>query len=147
MPKHVLVLNGPNLNWLGRRNPKVYGSQSYDRLCESIRKLATKLGVDVSIRQSNHEGQLIDWIQEHADSVDGVLLNAGGLTHTSVSLRDAVEAISIPVLEIHLSNVHAREEFRRNSLLSSVVSGQVTGLGFDSYLLGLRGLLGLISDE
>ena len=147
MSTTIFIFNGPNLNLLGTREPDIYGTTTLAEIDAACVAKAREHGLSVDFRQSNHEGQLIDWIQEHADSVDGVLLNAGGLTHTSVSLRDAVEAISIPVLEIHLSNVHAREEFRRNSLLSSVVSGQVTGLGFDSYLLGLRGLLGFISDE
>ena len=138
----VLVLHGPNLNLLGSREPDVYGSFTLTELDEALARRAEQRGVEVRCKQSNHEGALIDELHEAgAGAADVVLLNAGGLTHTSVSLRDAVVASGLPVIEVHLSNVAAREAFRHVSLIAPVVVGQVTGFGMDSYLLALDGAI------
>ena len=138
----VLVLHGPNLNLLGSREPDIYGSFSLEELDGALAKRAQEHGVDLRSMQSNHEGALIDALHEAgAGSADVVLLNAGGLTHTSVSLRDAVVASGLPVIEVHLSNVAAREAFRHVSLIAPVVVGQVAGFGMDSYLLALDGAI------
>lgn len=130
----ILILNGPNLNLLGMREPEVYGSLTLDDLDQRCRSWAEALGLEAECRQSNSEGQLIDWLQGAArEEVDGVVLNAAGLTHTSVALRDAVAAIPPPVIEVHLSNVWARESFRQDSMLSAVCRGTITGLGALSY--------------
>ena len=135
----ILVLNGPNLNLLGTREPDVYGSATLSDLDAQCERWAAEVGTNVRCYQSNHEGQLIDWLhQASKESVDGVVLNAGGLTHTSVSLRDAVAGIPIPVVEVHLSNVYAREPFRHYSYLSAVCAGTVTGLGIHSYEAAIR---------
>ena len=138
----VLVLHGPNLNLLGSREPDIYGSFSLEELDEVLAKRAQERGVELRSMQSNHEGALIDALHDAgAGSADVVLLNAGGLTHTSVSLRDAVVASGLPVIEVHLSNVAAREAFRHVSLIAPVVVGQVAGFGMDSYLLALDGAI------
>ena len=138
----VLVLHGPNLNLLGSREPDIYGSFSLEELDEVLAKRAQERGVELRSMQSNHEGALIDALHDAgAGSADVVLLNAGGLTHTSVSLRDAVVASGLPVIEVHLSNVAAREAFRHVSLIAPAVVGQVAGFGMDSYLLALDGAI------
>ena len=134
----VLVLNGPNLDRLGRREPEVYGSTTYDDLVMLIEAQATELGLTAVVRQSNSEGQLIDWVHAAVDAGDPVILNAGGLTHTSIALRDACAELKAPLIEVHISNVYAREEFRHHSYLSALASGVIVGLGVQGYLLALR---------
>ena len=138
MTATVFVLNGPNLNLLGTREPEVYGRDTLDDIARLLTEHAGALGIAVDIRQSNHEGHLIDWLHEAAATgAKAVILNAGGYTHTSVALRDAVAAIPVPVIEVHLSNPAAREPFRHTSLLSPVCKGTITGLGAHSYILSL----------
>lgn len=133
----IFVLNGPNLNLLGRRDPAVYGSDSLDDIAAMLSERAEALGLALDIRQSNHEGHLVDWLHEAMDGADAVILNAGGYSHTSVAVRDAVEACTVPVIEVHLSNIHARESFRRRSLVAGVASGSIIGFGPLGYLLAL----------
>jgi 3-dehydroquinate dehydratase-2 len=137
----ILVLHGPNLNLLGTREPEVYGSLTLDEIDGRLVELGKSLGAEVSCQQSNHEGALIDALHEARAWADGVVFNPGGYTHTSVALRDAVTAIGIPVVEVHLSNVYAREGFRQTSLLSGACKGKITGFGWQSYMLGLRALI------
>lgn len=137
----ILVLHGPNLNLLGLREPGVYGTLTMDDINAKMIELGKELGFEVRCYQSNHEGALIDALHEARTRDAGVVFNPGGYTHTSVALRDAISAINLPVVEVHLSNVHAREEFRHKSMISAVCSGTISGLGVQSYLLGLRGLV------
>lgn len=135
----ILILNGPNLNLQGRRDTAVYGTTTFERFYASLE--AAYPDVEFSYVQSNWEGELIDSIQQAEGTVDGVVLNAGGYTHTSVALRDAVAAVSVPVIEVHISSILAREEFRHTSLLAAVVKGSIMGFGLDSYRLGVEALL------
>ena len=137
----ILVLHGPNLNLLGTREPEVYGSMTLDDINQKMIELGKELGVEVTCLQSNHEGALIDALQDARTWVSGVVFNPGGYTHTSIALRDAISAIQIPVIEVHISNVYAREEFRHVSMISAVCKGKVVGFGWKSYELGLRGLM------
>ncbi len=134
----VQVLNGPNLGRLGRREPEVYGSTSHDDLVALIEAEAAELGVSAAVRQSDSEAQLLGWLHEAADAGDPVILNAGALTHTSIALRDACAELRAPLIEVHISNVHAREDFRHHSYLSGVATGVIVGLGVQGYLLALR---------
>ncbi|APA76609.1 type II 3-dehydroquinate dehydratase [Mycobacterium avium subsp. hominissuis] len=138
----VQVINGPNLGRLGRREPDVYGDTTHDQLAALIEAEAAALGLKAIVRQSDSEAELLDWIHGAADANQPVILNAGGLTHTSVALRDACAELSAPLIEVHISNVHAREQFRRHSYLSPVATGVIVGLGVQGYLLALRYLAG-----
>jgi 3-dehydroquinate dehydratase-2 len=142
--RSVLVLHGPNLNLLGTREPDVYGRVSLAEVDQRLREHGRQRAVRVETRQSNTEGQLIDWLQgAEREGFVGVVFNPGAFTHYSIALRDAVGGIGVPVVEVHLSNVHAREEFRRHSVIAAVARGQIAGFGVDSYLLGLDALLAL----
>ena len=135
----ILILNGPNLNLQGRRDPAVYGTQTFESFYDELRRRYPT--VEFEYRQSNHEGVLIDTIQQADGCFDGVVLNAGGYTHTSVALRDAVAAVRVPVVEVHISSILAREEFRHTSLLAPVAAGSIMGFGLNSYRLGVYALL------
>ena len=141
----ILVLHGPNLNLLGTREPEVYGSMTLDDINAKLIELGKELGADLQCVQSNHEGALIDALHAARTWANGVIFNPGGYTHTSIALRDAISAIQIPVVEVHLSNVYAREEFRHVSMISAVCKGKITGFGWRSYMLGLRALMDVLS--
>lgn len=143
-PMKVLVLHGPNLNLLGRREPHIYGTITLVDIDRALQRQAGESGVDLRIVQSNHEGELIDAIHGAIDWADGILINAGAYTHVSYALRDAISSVGLPAVEVHLSNIYAREEFRRHSLLAAVCAGQISGFGINSYLLGLKALLSVI---
>lgn len=145
-PKTVWVLNGPNLNLLGRRETVWYGLISLPQIERQLADLAQQLSCTVRCFQTNHEGQMLDWIhQAMSENVDGLVLNAGAWTHTSIALRDALLASGISTVEVHMSNVHVREEFRHRSMIADICVGVITGFGVDSYLLGLRGLLAYLA--
>ena len=144
-PPRILVLHGPNLNLLGTREPDVYGRTTLEEIEAELAAVAKAGGAEVQCFQSNHEGALIDRIHEARSWADGILINPGGLTHTSVALRDALAGVGLPVVEVHLSNVAAREEFRQRSLITPIALGVVSGFGPNSYRLGLEALLGALS--
>ncbi len=135
---NVLLLNGPNLNLLGQREPGIYGRTSLAEIEAQVRERAARLGLRVEFRQTNAEGQLVEWVQQAAGRFDAIVLNAAAYTHTSVALRDAIAAVGVPTIEVHLSNIHAREEFRQRSLIAPVCRGQICGFGATSYLLALE---------
>ncbi len=139
--KHILILNGPNINFTGLREKGVYGSQTFDDLTKMIQAEADQLGCQVRFVQSNHEGALIDAIQQaYLDHLDGIVFNPGGYTHTSVALHDAIASVPIPTIEVHMSNIHARESFRHVSMTASACRGQIVGFGFRGYVMALREL-------
>lgn len=138
---NILVLHGPNLNLLGTREPTIYGIITLDEVNASLKKLGMELGVSVESRQSNVEGELVTWIQEAKARFEGLVFNPAAYTHTSIALRDAIVGVGIPMVEVHLSNIHRRESFRRRSYLAPVSLGQISGFGPQSYLLGLRALV------
>ena len=142
--RKILVLHGPNLNLLGKRQPEVYGRLTLGQINRKIHALAGELGVEVEIRQSNSEGELVTWVQESPKQFGALVINAAAYTHSSVALRDALAAVGIPAIEVHISNIYKREEFRKRSLIAEAVVGQITGFGVRSYLLGLRAAVELL---
>ncbi|MBC5787730.1 type II 3-dehydroquinate dehydratase [Clostridium facile] len=144
MKKKIIVIHGPNINLIGVRETGIYGKESFQSINEQISAKAAELGLDCSIYQSNHEGDLIDTIQQAREQFDGVIINAGAYTHYSYAIRDAIAAIKIPCVEVHCSNIHAREEFRHNSVIAPVCVGQIAGFGKYSYILALYAIKELI---
>ena len=144
---HILVLHGPNLNLLGTREPTVYGSTTLDDINATLMTLGKELGVSVEARQSNVEGELVTWIQQAPSQFQGLLFNPAAYTHTSIALRDAILGVGLPMVEVHLSNIHRRESFRRRSYLASIALGQISGFGPQSYSLGLRALVQALHDN
>jgi 3-dehydroquinate dehydratase-2 len=140
----ILVIHGPNLNLLGKREPDIYGTFTLDDINARLSVLAKDLGVEVSFYQSNHEGELVQRIQDAMGVYEAIVINPGAYTHTSVALRDAIASTGIPTVETHISNIHRREEFRKHSYISGVAIGQITGFGADSYLLALRAAVGFV---
>ncbi len=147
MKQKILVIHGPNLNMLGLREPEIYGRVTLAELNDKLNELGKALQVDIEIFQSNHEGFIIDKIQEAIPSIDGILINPGGLGHVSVALRDVLSSVKKSIVEVHISNLYKREEFRQFSYTAGVADAVITGFGVDSYLLGLRGLARLISSK
>ncbi len=141
LPFSILVLHGPNLNLLGRREPDIYGSLTLPDINRLLEAEAVQLGAKVSLLQSNHEGVLVDAIHQALGEHQGILINAGAYTHTSIALRDAIAAVNLPTVEVHLSNIYRREDFRHHSYISAVAIGQISGFGVQSYLLGLKALV------
>ena len=137
----ILVLHGPNLNLLGSRERSIYGTTTLDEINMAIGQLARREGIHIETRQSNHEGELVMWIQEAKDNFDGLVINPAAYTHTSVALRDAIVAVALPAVEVHLSNIHRREPFRRRSFIAPVALGQISGFGMTSYLLGVQAVM------
>ena len=143
----ILVLNGPNINILGRRNPGIYGVKTLDEVNQAISQRAEALGVEVSFYQSNVEGELINRIQESWGNIDGIVINPGALTHYGYSLKDALIDASVPVIEVHLGNIHAREEWRRRSVVADITRGQIAGFGWRSYTSAIEIMSGIIEEE
>lgn len=145
MAKPIFVLNGPNLNLLGLRQPEIYGTETLGDVEAALARLAAELGVMVDCRQSNHEGQLVDWIHAARSAASGILINPGAYSHTSVAILDALNAFEGPVLEVHISNIHKREAFRHHSFVSARAEGVIAGFGTEGYLLALRRMAGLVA--
>ena len=141
---NILFLNGPNLNLLGQREPEIYGRTSLTDIETKVRARAAKMEVGIDFRQSNQEGELVFWIQQAKGEFDVIILNAAAYTHTSIAIRDAIAAVGVPTIEIHLSNIHAREEFRQKSLIAPVCLGQISGFGADSYILAVEAAVNAI---
>ena len=141
---NILFLNGPNLNLLGQREPEIYGRTSLTDIETKVRARAAKMEVEIDFRQSNQEGELVFWIQQAKGEFDVIVLNAAAYTHTSIAIRDAIAAVGVPTIEIHLSNIHAREEFRQKSLIAPVCLGQISGFGADSYILAVEAAVNAI---
>ena len=139
--KKILVLNGPNLNLLGKRQPEIYGKSTLPDIEKQLRALAKELGVEIDFRKSNSEADLVNWIQQAEGKFGALVINPAAYTHTSLAMRDAISAVGIPTVEIHLSNIHKREPFRHHSYIAEVAVGQIAGFGVNSYLLGLRAAL------
>jgi len=146
-PSTILVLNGPNLNMLGVRQPEIYGRDTLGDIEAACRERGAELGLEVEFRQSNHEGDLVDWIQEARDSADGIVINAGALSHTSVAVLDALLASELPVMEVHLSNIYVRDSFRHHSYVSRAARGVICGLGPLGYLYALDALKRLLAED
>lgn len=143
----ILFLNGPNLNLLGTREPQIYGKTTLADIEQLVKGRAKETGAVIDFRQSNSEGELVEWIQSSKGDADAIVLNAAAYTHTSVAIRDAISASGTPTIEIHLSNIHAREEFRHKSLIAAVCKGQIAGFGQNSYILGLAAAINLIENQ
>lgn len=143
----ILIIHGPNLNLLGKREPGVYGSKSLEEINAQVKHFAEQNGAELTIFQSNSEGALVDAIQDAGGWADGIVINPGAYTHYSYAIRDALASIGLPAVEVHLSNVFAREEFRRHSVISAVVEGTVSGLGWRSYMCAVEGLIGILKDR
>jgi 3-dehydroquinate dehydratase-2 len=144
---NILVINGPNLNTLGTREPAIYGTVTLAQIADTLQKRGEELGASVESFQSNHEGVLIDFIQQKAGQADGIIINPGAFTHYSIALRDALAGVKASIVEVHLSNIYAREEFRHRSLIASIAKGHIVGMGWRGYLLALEGLVELIREQ
>ncbi|MGP3779637.1 type II 3-dehydroquinate dehydratase [Halanaerobium saccharolyticum] len=145
--QRVAVIHGPNLNMLGLREPEIYGTTNLKMLNEDLKTKAEEINLEIEIMQSNHEGEIVDYLHQNYEKLDGVIINPGGLTHTSVVLRDALASVRLPVIEVHISNIHRREEFRKKSITAGAAVGQITGLGVQGYLLALDGIKEVLRKE
>lgn len=143
----ILVINGVNMNMLGIREPEKYGSMTLKDLEKELYAYSFELGIDLETFQSNHEGEIVEKIHSAYNTCDGIVINPGAYTHTSVAIRDAIAAVNIPAVEIHITNIHCREDFRRKSMIADVCTAQIAGFGFDSYKLGLKGLVDLLNNK
>lgn len=145
--QRVAVIHGPNLNMLGLREPEIYGTTNLKMLNQDLKAKAEEINLEIEIMQSNHEGEIVDFLHQNYEKLDAVIINPGGLTHTSVVLRDALASVRLPVIEVHISNIHRREEFRKKSITAEAAVGQITGLGVHGYLLALEGIKEVLRKE